>query len=86
MRNSGLIEPFAVQEIFVDGFTKHAIHRGNMSCVGYRMQPAADDAEPVKVVVIRLVWPAVATDEAIADARGAQTTPLETNPGRRLKH
>jgi hypothetical protein len=65
MTDDDLIEPYAVPEIFVDGFTRHASRSGVMTCVGYRVMPEG------KVVVIRLVWPAVNTVEAIDDAVNA---------------
>ena len=76
MRDPTLIEPFAVQEIFVDGFTEHALHNGVMTCVGYRLQPPSHQhGEMIKVVVLKLVWPAASTNEAITDARQAMTVP-----------
>lgn len=65
MRDEELLEPFAVQEIFVNGFTNHQRHDGVMSCVGYR---ATRDG---KLVVVRLVWPAANTEAAIEDAKAA---------------
>ena len=60
-----LMELQSVPEIFVDGFTNHACKNGVMSCVGYRTLPSGN------VVVLRLVWPAVNTVEAINDAVSA---------------
>lgn len=87
MRDANVCEPFAVSEIFVDGFTNHEIHNGVMSCVGYRLQPQPS-GEPLKVVVIRLVWPAAATDDAIVDAQSAQVgAPLKVaRPERPRRH
>lgn len=80
MRDDTLVEPFAVPEeeiieppgvleIYVDEFTRHVTHNGNMSCVGVRNY--ADG----KTVVVRLVWPADNTKFAIEDARDALSKP-----------
>ena len=88
MRDETLVEPFAVAEIFVDGFTDHQIHNGVMTCAGYRLQPPSHQhGDPLKVVVVRLVWPAAATDDAIADAKQAQITPSALpSPPRNKRH
>lgn len=86
MRDETLVEPFAVPEIFVDGFSDHEIHNGVMTCAGYRLQPPSrQNGEPLKVVVVRLVWPVTATDEAIADARRAQSAPFLVKNGVRVQ-
>ncbi len=73
MRDETLVEPFAVQEIFVDGFCDHQINNGVMTCVGYRTQrPSRENGDPLKVVVVRLVMPASNVDAAVDDARQAQ--------------
>lgn len=78
MRDDTLVEPFAVPEIFVDGFTDYSVRNGIMSCVGYRIQPVSrENGDPVKVVVVRLIWPSANLDEAVAEAREAQRTPLK---------
>jgi hypothetical protein len=69
MPDDTVIEPFAVPEIFVDGFTQHKAHDGVMSCVGYRKLAEG------KIVVVRLVWPAVNTSAAIDDAISALSAP-----------
>lgn len=85
MRDETLVEPFAVPEIFVDGFSDHVITNGVMTCAGYRIQPAIrGDGEAMKVVVIRLVMPAANIDEAIEDARQAQSSPVVVKNGKRL--
>lgn len=71
MADCKLIEPYAVPEIFVDGFTQHNSRDGVMTCVGYR---AMQDG---KVVVIRLAWPAVNTEAAILDASVAMAAPIK---------
>lgn len=77
VRDESLIEPFAVQEIYVDGFTDHTIINGNMSCVGYRVHPPTRaNGAPIKVIVVKLVWPAGSTEDAINDARKAQRAPV----------
>lgn len=60
-----LLEPYAAPEIFVDGFTKHTSRDGVMTCVGYRNMPEG------RVIVVRLVWPAVNTGAAMDDANEA---------------
>lgn len=69
MPDDRLIEPFAVPEIFVDGFTGHTARDGVMSCAGYR------HTKEGKVVVVRLVWPVVNTTAAIDDAISALGVP-----------
>jgi hypothetical protein len=64
-----LLEPYAVAEIFVDGFTKHTLRDGVMTCVGFRNMTEG------KVIVVRLVWPAVNTVAAINDAVVAMENP-----------
>jgi hypothetical protein len=73
MRDETLVEPLAAPEIFVDGFTDHQVHNGVMTCAGYRIQPGLKGGEPLKVVVVRLVWPVGSTDAAINEARDAQS-------------
>lgn len=76
MRDETLVEPFSVQEIFVDGFCDHQISNGVMTCVGYRLQrPSRQNGDPLKVVVVRLVMPAINITEAIEDMRAAQSGP-----------
>lgn len=84
MRDETLIEHFAVPEIFVDGFSDHIITNGVMSCAGYRLQQAPGATKPERVVVVRIVIPAVAVDEAIADARQAQSATIVTIEGMRV--
>ena len=55
MHDETLIEPFAVQEFFVDGFCDHRIENGMFSCAGYRLQSSSQGGEPVKVVVARFI-------------------------------
>jgi hypothetical protein len=74
MSDEPLIEPFSVPEIFVDGFTDHVARDGVMSCAGYRHMKDG------KIVVVRLVWPAVNTDAAIEDAKIAMASPNPTTP------
>lgn len=86
MRDETLVEPFSVPEIYIDGFTDHTIINGNMSCVGYRVQPPSRlNGDPIRVIVVRLVWPAATTDEGIADARRAQAAPLHVSCGECVK-
>lgn len=59
------VEAYTVPEIFVDGFTSHALRDGVMTCVGYRKLIEG------KIVVVKLVWPAVNTNAAIDDANAA---------------
>lgn len=59
------LEAYTVPEIFVDGFTGHTSRDGVMSCVGYRKLREG------KIVVVKLVWPAVNTNAAIDDANAA---------------
>lgn len=68
-REEEMIESPGVLEIYVDEFTRHITHNGNMSCVGVRNY--ADG----KTVVVRLVWPADNTKFAIEDARDAMSKP-----------
>jgi len=86
MRDATLVEPFAVQEIFVDGFSDHTITNGVMSCAGYRLHaPLHAGGEPHRVVVIRLVMPAHKINEAIEDARQAQGSPISNIDFERAK-
>lgn len=73
-REEELIESPGVLEIYVDEFTRHITHNGNMSCVGVRNY--ADG----KTVVVRLVWPADNTKFAIDDARDALCKPEVATP------
>lgn len=85
MKDETLIEPFAVPEIFVSGFSDHVIAEGIMTCAGYRIIPPSRlNGDPQKVVVVRLVFPAGAVDEAIADAKQAQSAPLYVRPEGRV--
>ncbi len=69
MRDEEILEPIGLEDVFVDGFTKHATRNGYMSCIGYR------ELESGTIAVIRLVWPVVNTEAAIEDAREALATP-----------
>lgn len=85
MRDETLVEAYPVPEIFVDGFSDHVVTNGVMTCAGYRVQPASrEDAEPTRIVVIRLVMPAMNMDAAIEDARQAQSAPTVLKNGKRL--
>lgn len=70
MRDEALIEPFATQEIFCDGFTNYKVRAGNMSCLGFQLHDdlSQEAARTFKVVVVRLIFPkdcfAAATEEA----------------------
>src|SRR5690349_14009848 len=81
MRDKRLIELFATQEVFVDGFTDHKIRNGNMSCVGFRYEePAQEGDEPLKVVVIRLIFPKDGIAAAIEEAQAAMSVVTEIVP------
>lgn len=72
MRDETLIEPFAVDEVYVDGFTGHHQINGNISCYGFRVQPASrENGEDLKVVVLKLVFPASCVEAAIEEAKAA---------------
>ncbi len=70
MNDESLIEPFSVQEIFVDGFTEYVARDGVMTCAGYRLTSDGD-----KVVKVRLIWPAVNTEAAVNGAMVALRAP-----------
>lgn len=61
-----LIEPFAIPEIFVDGFVQYEVHDGILTFVGYRKQRAS-----APVAVLRLVMPVVNLMAAIHGAMSA---------------
>lgn len=67
MGTQDLIELYSVPEIFVDGFARHTSHDGVMTCIGYRLMDGH------KIVVLRLVWPAVNTTAAINEAVDAMS-------------
>lgn len=72
MRDENLVEPFAVQEFFVDGFTGHEVHNGILTCAGYRLMPPSHESGDVqKVVVVRVVMPANNIPEMQARTRAA---------------
>lgn len=81
-----LIEPFAAQEFFVDGFADHKIVNGIFSCSGYRLQsPSRINGDPLKVVVVRIVMPANMLSEAIRLTEQARSEPLTTiEPAERI--
>jgi hypothetical protein len=84
MRDETLVEMFAAPEIFVDGFSDHQVHNGVMTCAGYRIQTTPrQNGEPIKVVVVRLVFPLCALEPAIADAKHAQGATLSIVSDRR---
>lgn len=58
MQDKALIEPYAVQEFFVDGFADFYVADGVLRCVGYRVQPPRAAGGLVKVAVMRVVVPA----------------------------
>lgn len=70
MNDQGLIEPFAVPEIFVDGWGERTLSEGIYSSVGYRI------IKGEKIAVIRLLQRASAVRIA---AREAQRV-LDDNP------
>jgi hypothetical protein len=67
MGSVDLIEPFAVNEVFVDGFTDFEVHDGILTCAGYRTQKGNPP-----IAVLRIVMPVVnlmaAVDQAIMAA------------------
>ncbi len=75
MTEEEFIETFTAPEIFVDGFSKHTARDGVMSCIGYRKLPEG------KLVVVRLVWPAVNTIAAIEEAEAAMAAPVVAGGG-----
>jgi hypothetical protein len=65
MQDETLVEPFAVSEYFVDGFTDYEVHNGILSCAGYRLQkPSRLNGDPLKVVIFRIVCPVSGADDA----------------------
>ena len=80
MQEDDLIDLHAVPEIFVDNFTRHVSRDGVMSCVGYRQMPQG------KVIVIKLVWPAVNTSSAIGDAIDAMNSVVHATTKREGIH
>lgn len=88
MRDKPIVEPLTVQEIFCDGFTKHTVRNGNMSCVGYRIQePSRETGEPVKIAVVRLIFPRDCVVSAIVEAQKALSAlPVPINIGLRKAH
>lgn len=86
MRDDTLVEPFAVPEFFVDGFSDHVItSSGVMTCAGYRLQKLPGSSEQQRVAVIRLVFPSCNLNEAIDDAKQAQMAPSAMHAGGRPK-
>jgi hypothetical protein len=85
-----LIEPFAALEVYCDGFTDFRVRNGNMTCVGFRLhEPLRKGEEPLRVVVLRLVFPKDCVPDAIAEAQAAFAAPValaETVSGPRRKH
>ncbi len=87
MPEETLIEPFAAQEFFVDGFADHKIINGIFSCSGYRLQrPSRINGEMLKVVVMRIVMPAEALDDCIERAKSAKRERITVYPMERLGH
>jgi len=68
MRDTPLVEPFAVPEYFVDGFAEHQIVNGLFTFAAYRIQSAA---EPMKVVTARFVMRVADVVESHARTRAA---------------
>jgi hypothetical protein len=62
MPDEEFAEPFAAPEIYIDGFTHHAVRDGVMTCIGYRNMPDG------RHVVLRLAWPMVNTMAAVEEA------------------
>lgn len=75
-RDDTLMEPFAAQEFFVDGFTDHSVDNGIFSCVGYRIQRSAGNPCQ-KIAVLRIAMPANKLTEAISRAQAAFNAPKE---------
>jgi len=72
MRDKTLIDPFAAQEIFCDGFTDYKVRNGNMSCVGFRIQdPEHEGGKLFKVIVVRLIFPKDCVTAAIEETQRA---------------
>jgi hypothetical protein len=74
-----MIEVYPTKEIFVDGFAGHKSSDGVMTCVGYRKMSEGN------VVVVRLAWPAVNTNEAIISAIDAMSAPPGANAVKSVK-
>lgn len=67
-----LLEPFAAQEFYVDGFDGYEVSKDNiMSCYGYRQTRAG------RQIMVRLVMPVSCLADAIGRANSAiQKTPM----------
>ena len=58
LEDETLVEPFAVQEYFVDGFADFHVENGVLRAVGYRTQPASRmNGDPLKIVIFRVAIP-----------------------------
>jgi len=69
MQRVEIIEPFAVQEFFVDGSENYEIADGFMTATGYRTQRVA--GEKINVAVFRVIMPAKALGPCIEKSREA---------------
>ncbi len=72
VKDETLIEPFAVQEFFVDGFDDYEVKDGILTCAGFRAQKASKQSGgPLRVVVLRIVMPVANLQQVIANATEA---------------
>lgn len=67
-KDRSLVELFAAQEFYVDGFTDHEVRDGILTCTAYRIQ----HGHPVVVfrVVIRAGSALASIDQAMAALKG----------------
>ncbi len=87
-----LVEPFTVQEYFVDGFDGFEVKDGILTCAGYRLQrPSRANGDPLKVVVMRIVMPVANLGACIIRATDAanqvaQVAPFTKRAGDKVSH
>lgn len=69
MSDESLIEPFAVQEVFVDGWGERVLHDGIYSSAGYRI------IRGEKVIVVRVAQRESCVRRSVRDTDSALNSP-----------
>lgn len=80
MRDETVVEPFTVQEFYLDGFAGYQVRNGMMFCCGFRFQePSKLNGDPLKIVQVKLIFPVSTIAETRESADAAMRFPLLPN-------
>jgi hypothetical protein len=70
MKNEKVLEPFGLQEFYVDGFGNFHLTNGILRCAAFTQQPAPG-GRTQSIAVFRLIIPAAGARTFVDDAKTA---------------